>query len=197
MRSLPFQLLSAPMMTPRPYQLLLAARIMLKILKPHPYPKLPTRQSWTLLFSEFEGVGMIRVQVPDDNYERHLPANSVCVLGKSYSMNNAATTQDDQEGSSGLSPLDVVKHDTKTVIASLGPEGKLAIVTYSDKAMTTANNGMATQVEAFKPRGATNIWAGLFEAMDLGAEGDSATDIFLYTNGRPVIHLPRRELETQ
>eukprot|EP00980_Cylindrotheca_fusiformis_P029720 scaffold23781_cov196-Cylindrotheca_fusiformis.AAC.1 len=120
-------------------------------------------------------------------------------------MNNAATTQEDQEGSSGLSLLDMVKHATKTVIASLGPNDKLAIVTYSDMAqirlpltkMTEANKGIATQAaEAFRPRGATNIWAGLLEAMNLASEEESATDIFLLTDGRPVIHPPRGELET-
>jgi hypothetical protein len=155
-------------------------------------------------FSETDGLGIVRVQVPDDDSKRHLPASIVCVIDESYSMDGAATTQEDQEGNSGLSLLDIVKHATKTVIETLGPEDQLAIVTYADSAevrlpfmkMTINNKARASQVvESFQTRGSTNLWGGLLQAMDLAKE-DSATNVFLLTDGLPNIHPPRGELET-
>lgn len=156
-------------------------------------------------FSKLDDVGIVRVQVPDDDSKRHMPASIICVIDESYSMDGAATTQEDQEGNSGLSLLDIVKHATKTVIESLGPEDKLAIVTYADSAdtrfpfmkMTRDNKTKATKVvECFNTRGSTNLWGGLVQAMELASKETLATDVFLLTDGLPNIHPPRGELET-
>ncbi|CAJ1955833.1 unnamed protein product [Cylindrotheca closterium] len=152
-----------------------------------------------------DGLGAVKIIVPDDKSERRLPASIICVIDESYSMDDAATTQEDQEGNSGLSLMDIVKHATKTVIEILGPEDCLAIITYADKAtlrlpflkMTRANKSMATRVvNEFKTRGSTNLWDGLLQAMELANKMTQTTDVFLLTDGVPNIHPPRGELET-
>ncbi|KAL3927889.1 MAG: hypothetical protein SGBAC_012889, partial [Bacillariaceae sp.] len=157
------------------------------------------------LISGPDGLGAVKIVVPDDKSERRLPASIVCVIDESYSMDGAATTQEDQEGNSGLSLMDIVKHATKTVIEILGPEDCFAIITYADNAtlrlpflmMTRANKNTATRVvNEFKTRGSTNLWDGLHQAMELANKMSQTTDIFLLTDGVPNIHPPRGELET-
>eukprot|EP00526_Cylindrotheca_closterium_P006893 CAMPEP_0113652538 /NCGR_PEP_ID=MMETSP0017_2-20120614/28065_1 /TAXON_ID=2856 /ORGANISM="Cylindrotheca closterium" /LENGTH=757 /DNA_ID=CAMNT_0000565403 /DNA_START=38 /DNA_END=2311 /DNA_ORIENTATION=- /assembly_acc=CAM_ASM_000147 len=152
-----------------------------------------------------DGLGAVKIVVPDDKSERRLPASIICVIDESYSMDGAATTQEDQEGNSGLSLMDIVKHATKTVIEILGPEDCLAIITYADNAtlrlpflkMTRANKNKATRVvNEFKTRGSTNLWDGLHQAMELANKMSQTTDVFLLTDGVPNIHPPRGELET-
>ena len=152
-----------------------------------------------------DGLGCIKIAVPDDKHERRLPASIICVIDESYSMDDAATTQEDREGNSGLSLLDIVKHATKTVIEILGPEDCLAIITYADKAtlalpflkMTRENKNRATRVvDAFTTKGSTNLWDGLHQAMELANKMTQTTDVFLLTDGVPNIHPPRGELET-
>lgn len=152
-----------------------------------------------------DGLGAVKIVVPDDKSGRRLPASIICVIDESYSMDGAATTQEDQEGNSGLSLLDIVKHATKTVIEILGSEDCLAIITYADKAtlrmpffkMTRENKNKATRVvDEFKTRGSTNLWDGLHQAMELANKMTQTTDVFLLTDGIPNIHPPRGELET-
>jgi Mg-chelatase subunit ChlD len=152
-----------------------------------------------------DGRGAVKVVVPEENSDHRLPASIICVIDESYSMDGAATTQEDQEGNSGLSLLDIVKHATKTVIEILGPEDCLAIITYADNAtlrmpflkMTRANKNKATRVvNEFKTRGSTNLWDGLHQAMELANKMTQTTDVFLLTDGIPNIHPPRGELET-
>mmetsp|Transcript_16732 Transcript_16732/g.23617 ORF Transcript_16732/g.23617 Transcript_16732/m.23617 type:complete len:746 (+) Transcript_16732:3-2240(+) len=157
----------------------------------------------TKTVGQSNGLSLVRIQVPDDASERHAPASIVCVIDVSYSMDGAATTQEDQEGNSGLSLLDIVKHATCTVIETLGPRDKLAIVTYADSAvtelpfvtMTPENKQRARQiVESLRTCGSTNLWSGLLQAMEL--DNEQTTDVFLLTDGEPNIHPPRGELET-
>jgi hypothetical protein len=151
------------------------------------------------------GLSLLRVQVPDDPSERHLTASIICVIDESYSMDGAAITQEDQEGKSGLSLLDIVKHACKTVIETLGPNDTFAIVSYADYAqvkfpfmkMTPENKSKARLVvESLKTHGSTNLWSGLHEAMELTREVERASDILLLTDGLPNIHPPRGELDT-
>lgn len=152
-----------------------------------------------------DGLGAVKIVVPDDQSDHRLPASIICVIDESYSMDGAATTQEDQEGNSGLSLLDIVKHATKTVIEILGPEDCLAIITYADNAtlrmpflkMTRENKNRATRVvNEFRTRGSTNLWDGLHQAMELANKMTQTTDVFLLTDGVPNIHPPRGELET-
>ncbi len=65
------------------------------------------------------------------------PADICCVVDVSGSMNEEAVFKNatgDWE-SHGLSLLDVVKHAVRTVIHALGPEDKIAIVSFSDTGM--------------------------------------------------------------
>ena len=89
----------------------------------------------SLQFVDFDvdhNLGLIRVRCSDDDSARHHPTTIVCVLDVSYSMDSIATIHGDNEGRSGLTLLDIVKHATRTVIESLGGHDSLAIVTYSD-----------------------------------------------------------------
>jgi len=165
--------------------------------------QLASKASVKTVCTKTDRVGLVRVKVPDDASERHLPASIVCVIDESYSMDGAATTEEDQEGKSGLSLLDIVKHATQTVIETLGPKDELAIVTYADSAevklpfmqMTPDNKQKASQVvKSLRTHGSTNLWSGLLQAMELVSK--TAKDIFLLTDGMPNIHPPRGELET-
>jgi len=75
-----------------------------------------------------------------------------------------------------LSILDVVRHAMRTIKATLRPEDRLAIVTFTDNAevvapltfMTDAEKTtMDTRIDALTPLSSTNLWDGLKVAMDL------------------------------
>ena len=109
----------------------------------------------------------------------------------------------------GLTKLDLVKHAMRTIIASLHDKDRLAIVEFNSVARTlfelqpTEAAGKAralAAVEALRPGGETNLWAGLKAGLDLvvgaahpGARSGAAT-VFLLTDGMPTITPPRGEL---
>ena len=159
-------------------------------------------------YRKSDGIGLVKIQVPDDGDERHVSASIVCIIDESASMDNPATTTEDREGSSGLTLLDIVKHANKTIIETLGPKDRLAVIADSDTArtvlpfskMTLDNKKKASDaVDSIRPKSSTNLWDGLLKAMEMvnrEPENESATDIFLLTDGIPNIHPPRGELET-
>mmetsp|Transcript_5811 Transcript_5811/g.12904 ORF Transcript_5811/g.12904 Transcript_5811/m.12904 type:complete len:833 (+) Transcript_5811:293-2791(+) len=152
-----------------------------------------------------DGHCLLQVHVSDDATRAHVPAAVVCVLDVSYSMDDAAVMHDDTEGNAGLSLLDIVKHATRTVIETLDPEDRLAIVTYADRAevvlpftpMTAPNKTKAWNiVEELSTCGSTNIWDGLVKAMDLSKIEEEHVKIILLTDGLPNVRPPRGELES-
>merc|ERR1719181_926841 len=89
-----------------------------------------------------------------------------CVVDISGSMRLIAS----YEGDDGLTVLDVVKHAVKTVMHTLGPDDRLALVAFDNMVETAfalgeMNDGGRKQaveaLEALQPRGTTNIWGGL------------------------------------
>lgn len=137
------------------------------------------------------------------------PVDIVCVIDISGSMQDEATTTSDKgdKEKHGLSLLDITKHAVSTVINSLGPEDRLALVSYSDKAreelaltaMNVAGQKRAdTILKALHTEGSTNLWDGLLKGMDvLGAkprEGRTPA-VFLLTDGQPNVEPPRGHLQ--
>jgi hypothetical protein len=96
------------------------------------------------------------------------------VIDISGSMDSEATVADEsgKKEDHGLSLLDITKHAVATVINTLGPEDRLSLVTYSDKArvdfplsiMNKQGQAKASAVlEKMKTEGSTNLWDGLLK----------------------------------
>jgi Mg-chelatase subunit ChlD len=130
----------------------------------------------------------------------------VCVIDISGSMQTEASVADGGE-SNGLSILDIVKHAVATVIQTLGPQDRIAIVSYSSSARVelelTATTDEGRKVADLKLRalhteGSTNLWDGLLKGMDVlrskDREGRIPT-VFLLTDGQPNVQPPRGHLQ--
>mmetsp|Transcript_14356 Transcript_14356/g.21909 ORF Transcript_14356/g.21909 Transcript_14356/m.21909 type:complete len:728 (-) Transcript_14356:82-2265(-) len=163
----------------------------------------------TAKMSDDEDDDQILIQVAvadDDSSTDHQPASIICVIDVSYSMSAAATMHSDAEGSACLSLLDVVKHATRTVIDTLSPKDRFGVIAYSNDAnvilpltyMTQQNKVDAwKRVRKLTPTGGTNLWDGLFKAMEMACmEEEDHAHIIVLTDGVPNIHPPRGELET-
>lgn len=68
--------------------------------------------------------------------KKRTPCDICCVVDISGSMGTEAKLKNEQGGveSHGLSLLDVVKHSVKTVVMTMHPTDRLAVVSYSDAA---------------------------------------------------------------
>jgi Mg-chelatase subunit ChlD len=137
------------------------------------------------------------------------PVDVVCVIDISGSMDSEATTSDEsgKSESHGLSCLDIVKHAVSTVIHTLGPQDRCAIVSYSDSArvelepllMNPANQKKADdKLKSLQTEGSTNLWDGLFRGMEVlraNARNGCVQSVFLLTDGQPNVAPPRGHLE--
>jgi Mg-chelatase subunit ChlD len=145
--------------------------------------------------------------IPPKKGER-VACDVCCVIDVSGSMNDEATlkgTGGDVE-SYGFSILDIVKHAVRTIIEVLGPDDRLALVTFSDTSsvhlqLTEMNDSGKKKANAtldtFKPAGSTNLWAGVNSGLEtLKGSNRQNTAVFLLTDGEPNIHPPRGEVET-
>jgi Mg-chelatase subunit ChlD len=124
------------------------------------------------------------------------PVDVCCVIDVSGSMGTEASLKN-QEGKTethGLSLLDVVKHAVKTVITVLGPQDRVAIVSFSTDAklvyalqsMTPSNQKKAIDaLEALHPDGMTNLWAGAKLGLDelLKSQSGRVASLLLLTDG--------------
>ncbi|EJD51304.1 hypothetical protein AURDEDRAFT_182040 [Auricularia subglabra TFB-10046 SS5] len=106
------------------------------------------------------------------------PADICCVIDISGSMDAAATMPDEsgQQTETQLSILDVVRHAMRTIMATLGPQDRMAVVAFSDVATVHAGltlmddkgkKAMEKTIQNLSPHGATNLWDGLKAGMDL------------------------------
>lgn len=105
-------------------------------------------------------------------------AIDICVvIDVSGSMGTEATLQKDEgnKESAGLTLLDIAKHGVKTVVATLGPEDRLAIVAFNHMATTVCpltNMTESSKEEAVRMTdrlthgGQTDIWAGIEDGLD-------------------------------
>ncbi|CAG9467059.1 unnamed protein product [Pedinophyceae sp. YPF-701] len=138
------------------------------------------------------------------------PVDLVAVVDVSGSMSDAASMPGSEDV--GLSILDIVKHALRTILSSLGPNDRLAIVAYSSKATVTlpltcmTADGRKKALDAttsLVASGGTNLWDGLRTGIDLLAGVDAngrplappranaAGGVFLLTDGMPNIEPPR------
>lgn len=85
-------------------------------------------------------------------------------------------TQGQSTESDGFSRLDLVKHSVNTIIHSLDEDDILGIVTFSNNArvdlkLTKMNEHgkkkALTVISKMKTEGATNLWAGIQDGLDL------------------------------
>merc|ERR1719454_2733918 len=94
-------------------------------------------------------------------------------------------TQNGDAESQGLSVLDIVKHACKTVIHSLTPSDRFALVAYSSQAtvklpltvMDDAGKASAdAEVDGLRAGGQTNLWDGLHSGLQVLNEGADTHD---------------------
>ena len=139
-------------------------------------------------------------------------ADICCVVDVSGSMGADATMKNESGASEshGLSLLDIVKHALRTIIKTLAPTDRLAIVAYSTKARIVCplgamhNSGILkaqAAVNNLASGGQTNLWDGLKTGLDLlrdaGADvaSDRTASVLLLTDGLPNMSPPRGEVE--
>jgi Mg-chelatase subunit ChlD len=123
------------------------------------------------------------------------PCDLICVIDTSGSMYNAAIAKD-SDGSSedtGMSILDVVKHSVSTIAEMLGPNDRLALVSFATDATALPWQQMGpqgkevikNQLQGLKAEGSTNMWAGIEAALGLAKECRGSVSIFVLTDGCP------------
>jgi Mg-chelatase subunit ChlD len=102
----------------------------------------------------------------------------VVVVDISGSMGAACTAQDEngQAMENGFSTLDIVKHSTKTVLETLRPQDRLAVIPYDDRVdvlfdLTEMNKqnqkACSAQIDALGTRGATDIFSAVKKAVEI------------------------------
>eukprot|EP01104_Vermistella_antarctica_P017611 TRINITY_DN6264_c1_g1_i1.p1 TRINITY_DN6264_c1_g1~~TRINITY_DN6264_c1_g1_i1.p1 ORF type:complete len:797 (+),score=126.13 TRINITY_DN6264_c1_g1_i1:231-2621(+) len=132
----------------------------------------------------------------------------VCVIDVSGSMSTEASVknaQGDQE-THGLSLLDVVKHAVSTIIHTLGPHDRLAIVSFHSDAkveigLTRTDAAGQSRLQdvnsSMRTQGMTNLWDGLHTGLELlrkRSSCDRVPALFLLTDGQPNVTPPRGHL---
>ncbi|KAI9008506.1 hint-domain-containing protein [Hyaloraphidium curvatum] len=154
------------------------------------------------------------LEPPADSPER-TPLDLVCVVDVSGSMGSDAVVKTGTTTeSSGLSVLDIVRHALSTMAHTMGPNDRLAIVKFTDKATTvlplTAMNeqGLALasrKIAALVPEDSTNIFDGLKTGLELLTTASRIHSplrsnpyrmphVVLLTDGVPNIEPPRGTL---
>jgi len=143
----------------------------------------------------------------------HLPTAVIAVLDRSGSMSESAAPVSQRSSETALfSRMDLVKHSMRTVAALLAARGaSLGIVSFSNTAetnltirhMDATGKGEAGQaIEALRPEGGTNIWAGLRAGLDQAvayglAHPGTNLHVILLTDGEPTPdYLPLQGIPT-
>lgn len=137
------------------------------------------------------------IRGPDTEYSLQ-PVHICCVIDISGSMEDPAAVPGSGSESNGMTILSLVKHATRTVLESLGPNDRLSIVSFSDeaivelkaKAMDSAGKSMARDVlDRLQPFNSTNLAAGVLTGIEAAhavtADRSHFTSIFLLTDGVP------------
>lgn len=143
------------------------------------------------------------VKVP--NSSTRAPANVVLVIDVSASMSTEATMKNDQgqDESHGFSLLDIVKQAAHTIRVSLKECDTLSVVSYSTDAKiiiqpTSMDHAgqlaVKSAIDGLTPDSRTNIWDGLFKALEICRENKSPekhNKVLLLTDGQPNVIPPR------
>jgi len=135
------------------------------------------------------------------------PVIIILVIDTSGSMGERGTPYKPDGENDGFSRLDLVKHSMTTILKSLQPGDKLAIIAFSTEAhlvlditeISTNERLITLRIDTLEPSGSTNIWAGLKMAIDLANRQDNAsnnTSIMLLTDGVSNMNPPRGILPT-
>ena len=139
-----------------------------------------------------------------------VPVDIVLAIDISGSMASPAALQGNAEQAevNGISQLSIVDHAMRAVASSMGAQDRLGVVTYSDKAtvvrqlmfMNEAGKGLAkTALDTVEAKGATNLWDGLYVAMELLRNAECTPElanqprysaVLLLTDGQPNIFPP-------
>ncbi|KAG8949155.1 hypothetical protein FRC04_008953 [Tulasnella sp. 424] len=115
---------------------------------------------------------------------KRAPVDFVLTIDVSGSMATEAPVPGENERT-GLSVLDVVKHAANTIIITMKPEDRIAIVSFTGKAKVvlplthTNEEGKAKalkEVKSLRPLDSTNLWDGLKQSMNILTEAPPATD---------------------
>lgn len=142
---------------------------------------------------------------PSGHGLRRTPCDIVLVIDVSGSMNDAAPAPAaDPDGSedNGLSVLDLTKHAARTILATLGDDDRLGIVTFAMEAtvvqelepMTWDGKAVAARcIDDLRAWGGTNLWHGILEGIaqfrsdDVRRSADPARmpAIMVLTDGEP------------
>ncbi|KXJ89865.1 hypothetical protein Micbo1qcDRAFT_189492 [Microdochium bolleyi] len=119
----------------------------------------------------------------------HVPVDIVLVIDVSGSMGDAAPAPagaDDKTGARedfGLSVLDLTKHAARTIMETLNESDRLAIITFSSRATTTAHN-----ISSMTPVSTTNMWQGIMYGLDQFSDGSrtgAVPALMVLTDGQP------------
>ena len=151
---------------------------------------------------------MLNIDVPL-NLPR-LSQDIILIIDRSGSMNEPVTAKNDsgENIECGLSQQDLVNHAANTVIKTLSVGDRIAIIAFDNDCqivvpfliMTPLNIASAlTKVTGIRPRGQTNIWLPIEEAIkliDLRIDKSRNASIILLTDGVPNISPARGEVET-
>ncbi|KAG9046476.1 hypothetical protein FS837_004319 [Tulasnella sp. UAMH 9824] len=116
---------------------------------------------------------------------KRAPVDFVLTIDVSGSMAEEAPVPGDNERT-GLSVLDVVKHAANTIITTMKPEDRIAIVSFTGTAKVvlplthTTEEGKTKalkEVESLRPLDSTNLWDGLKQSMNILTGAPPATKL--------------------
>lgn len=138
---------------------------------------------------------LVSVSTPEGSVR--MPTDICCVIDVSWSMSMEASVQSasGKTESNGLSMLDVAKHAVLTVIRSLGPQDRLAIVTFSRVAcvvlplteMTEAGQAQAEgKLDNITFGEGTDLWQGIQKGLNSlrdGGQQGRLGHVMLLTDG--------------
>lgn len=143
------------------------------------------------------GDSFVLVTITPPEGTQRTPSNIVCVIDVSWSMSMEAKVQTSKGGaeSNGLSMLDIAKHAVKTIIRTLQPQDRIAIVDFCKTAKVlvpltqmTDQGRAATEAALDKLEfgSGTDLWQGLSQGLDAlraTAQDGRMGHIMLLTDG--------------
>jgi len=154
--------------------------------------------------SNKSGVSDVLITVHPPTTTKRLPMDVVCVIDNSGSMGSSASikTEDGKSESHGLNLLDIVVHGVKTIIAALGPEDRIGVVTFESRTDILHELGsvdketlekLNAKLDKLVPMGGTGLWSGLttgIEQITKNKKEGRVTSLVLLTDGVPTDKQP-------
>jgi len=129
------------------------------------------------------------------------------VIDVSASMATRTSTSTPTREETNLSVLDVVRHAAKALVTSMGPDDRLALVTFASEVhtllgftpMDTGGKAVAfAALDTMRPTTSTNLWGGVDTGLalfdSLAPTGYRNAALFVLTDGMPNVRPPRGEV---